>query len=95
MPQPQVRRWAWNGQLRGWQQGQQPTGGACPDAAFPPDSAAADFWNKRWNQVVSNLLRQVTYDPIMEGEQAGGARIELVEGRGRVGWPGGAARGAP
>ncbi|KAL4448168.1 hypothetical protein ABPG75_005387 [Micractinium tetrahymenae] len=30
-------------------------------------TSAADFWNKRWNLVVSNVLRACIYDPIMEG----------------------------
>ncbi|KAL4449360.1 hypothetical protein ABPG77_007004 [Micractinium sp. CCAP 211/92] len=30
-------------------------------------TSVADFWNKRWNLVVSNVLRACIYDPIMEG----------------------------
>lgn len=30
-------------------------------------TSVADFWNQRWNLVVSNILRACIYDPIMEG----------------------------
>lgn len=42
-------------------------------------TSSADFWNKRWNQIVSGLLRATVYDPLMEGTFVG-------EGRGRRRW---------
>ncbi|PRW45129.1 Acyl- sterol acyl transferase [Chlorella sorokiniana] len=30
-------------------------------------TSIADFWNRRWNQIVSYLLRTCVYDPLMEG----------------------------
>ena len=34
--------------------------------------AVADFWNRRWNLTVSNVLRACIYDPIMDGGPARG-----------------------